>query len=380
MLSKVLKFIFGLFIGIGIGLVIAAVSIALFTDLTFSEFFQKLSSINISEGILAAFVGIVAFIISLFFLVILHEAGHLIAGLLSGYKFVSFRIFNITFIKDNGKIKVKKFSIAGTGGQCLLLPPDLPIEQIPVFWYNAGGLIANIIVFIIVLPVFIFCHLNPYLHEAVFIFLFTDFMMILINGIPMKPGGIGNDAYNILYLNKSLSSKYGLMLQLRSNALLQQGVRPKELPADWFNDSKEINYKNALEVSALLMYASILVDKEEWESAYQSFLSLYSHKEEIMPLYNNEIACELVFLAFMTNRMEMAEKLLDKSLLQYITSYSKVMSSKMRVLCAKAYYLDNDKSKALAIYNDLFARKDEYLLKGEVLSDLALIRCFLPVE
>ena len=55
--------------------------------------------------------------------IIIHESGHLVTGLRSGYEFISFRIGSITFIKENGKLSRKKFNIAGTGGQCLMMPP-----------------------------------------------------------------------------------------------------------------------------------------------------------------------------------------------------------------------------------------------------------------
>ena len=61
---------------------------------------------------------------------VIHEFGHLVFGLLTGYKFISFRIGNFMFIKKEGKLRVKLFNIVGTGGQCLMMPPpwkeDLP--------------------------------------------------------------------------------------------------------------------------------------------------------------------------------------------------------------------------------------------------------------
>lgn len=64
--------------------------------------------------------------------IVIHEAGHLVFGLLSGYKFSSFRIFSFMWIKENGKIKLKRLSIAGTGGQCLMVPPDMTEGKFPV--------------------------------------------------------------------------------------------------------------------------------------------------------------------------------------------------------------------------------------------------------
>ena len=44
-------------------------------------------------------------------IIIIHELGHLIFGLLSGYKFSSFRIGNIMLVKTGGKLKFKKLTI-----------------------------------------------------------------------------------------------------------------------------------------------------------------------------------------------------------------------------------------------------------------------------
>ena len=59
---------------------------------------------------------------------ILHEAGHYLFGRLTGYTFVSFRIDNYTWIKENGKLVLKRFKIPGTGGQCLMMPPKEDIN------------------------------------------------------------------------------------------------------------------------------------------------------------------------------------------------------------------------------------------------------------
>lgn len=377
-MKTILKMIGGLLLGGLIGLVIGGLIVVLFTDTTWTEYLQKYYTIDISEGVAVFLVAIASLIVSLAIIVPIHELGHLICGLLCGYKFVSFRIFNYTFIKEDGKIRIKKFAVAGTGGQCLLTPPDLPIEQIPTGWYNFGGVLANIILLLIVLP-FFFLDLNPFVAEALGIFVCTDVIMILLNGIPMKANGVGNDGYNMKLLKNNLLSKQGIVNQLRANALIQNGVRPKDMPEDLFFNPQNINYKNALEVSIPLMYASRLIDRMEYEEALTEMEALYAHKDEIMPLYVKEIACELAFLYLRTGKTEKAEKLLDKDLRKYIDTYRKMMSSKERILVAIALYLDKDEAKARNLYEQFNARKNEYLLQGEVKSDLALIEDMLAI-
>ncbi len=379
MMKSILKMLGGLLIGGLIGFIIGGLIVILFTDTTWNEYLQKYYSIDISEGVTVFLVAVASLLVSLAIVVPIHELGHLICGLLSGYKFVSFRIFNWTIIKENGKIRIKKFAVAGTGGQCLLTPPNLPLEKIPTGWYNFGGLLANIILLLIVLP-FFFLDLNPFVAESLAIFAMIDLIMILLNGIPMQAGGVGNDGHNIKLLKKNLLSKQGIVNQLRANALIQNGIRPKDMPEDLFSHPKDINYKNALEVSIPLMYTSRLIDNLKYDEALEETEALYSHKDEIMPLYVKEIACELVFLYLRTGNIEKAATLLDKDLRKYIDTYRKMMSSKERILVAIALYLDKDEAKAHEIYENFKARKDKYLLQGEVKSDLSLIEEMLQLQ
>lgn len=376
-MQTLLKIIGGLLIGILIGLLLSTAGIVLFTDKSLEEVISAFGKLQPGEGLLSIITGIGALIVSLFLLVTIHEGGHLVCGLLSGYRFVSFRLFNLTVIRSEGKLRVKHFAVAGTGGQCLLSPPDLPLKDIPVVWYNFGGILANIAAGLIVLPLLWIHTLPPLLYESVVIFLLTDLFLILTNGIPMQTGGIGNDASNIIMLRKNETSKRALMLQLRSNALIQEGVRPKDMPAEWFVTEGEPDYRNPLEVSIPLMEASRLIDEMKWDEAHAAFGRIYNHKTELMPLYAMETACELVFTSLVTGDTDRARGLYDTKLRRYIETYRKVMSSKERILCAVALHLENDPGKARSIYDTLSRRRDSYLLQGEVKSDLAIMDTML---
>lgn len=53
------------------------------------------------------------------------------------------------------------------------------------------------------------------------------------------------------------------------------------------------------------------------------------------------------------------------------------MSSKQRILCAIALYIDNDRAEAVTIYDNLRQRAGDYLLQGEVKSDIAITKSIL---
>ncbi|MDE7109248.1 MAG: hypothetical protein K2O49_04695 [Muribaculaceae bacterium] len=373
---KKLKFIAAFFIGIAGGLVICLLIISLFTDMSLSQFIDKLTALDFMETVMAFLAGIFFFMISFIILIPIHEAGHLIAGLLSGYKFVSFRIFNFVLIKEDGHYRLKRFGIAGTGGQCLLEPPSVPLDRLPVFWYNAGGVLANIVVFILVLPL-MWVDMAPLIKEFVFMFLLIDALIILLNGIPMQLGGVGNDGYNLILLRRSRLCRAALACQLRTNSLIQQGLRPRDLPGDLFPYPDEIDYHNPLEVSIPIMKSGIYIDEGKNYDALRIYENLYSHKNEIMPLYVQEIACELIWLRLLAGDKEGAMALLDPEMKKYLESNRRMMSSKERILCAVALLIENDREKADTIYKELYGRKEEYLLQGEVKSDLALMEDLL---
>ena len=54
-----------------------------------------------------AFCMIMVFV-AFFVQAVIHEFGHLLFGLLTGYKFISFRIGNVMFIKESGKELLKE--------------------------------------------------------------------------------------------------------------------------------------------------------------------------------------------------------------------------------------------------------------------------------
>ena len=131
-----------------------------------------LMAISIAFSLLFCGVGIVVH-------TILHEAGHLLFGLATGYKFVSFRIFNRMIAKEKDGLKVRKFSIVGTMGQCVMEPP-CHTEQVPFFWYNAGGVAMNILLTAVAILLLRSYDLEIVPMSALLMIAFTGMLMAVI--------------------------------------------------------------------------------------------------------------------------------------------------------------------------------------------------------
>lgn len=102
---------------------------------------ESIDKMKMAKAVLFSFAALVIGVVAN---AILHEAGHLVGGLLTGYKFLSFRIFNLTLQKEDDGWHWKKFSLLGTLRQCLMCPPHT--QKVPYFWYNVGGVMVNLLI------------------------------------------------------------------------------------------------------------------------------------------------------------------------------------------------------------------------------------------
>ncbi|MCD8093678.1 MAG: hypothetical protein LUF01_12970 [Bacteroides sp.] len=381
-MKKILKLSGSFIIGAGIGAIGVCAGTYIATGMSFDTFGEKFAALNALQ--VAGITGMtIAFIfLSAFLQIILHEGGHLVCGLATGYRFVSFRILSLTFIRQNGKLRIKHFSLAGTGGQCLLTPPDKPLQDIPYTLYSLGGVFANLLTAAIAIILLLTVDGMPYpLRMFLFLFALIGIISGLMNGIPMRLGGVGNDADNMRLLLKDERSKQAMVIQLRVNALVQEGMRLKDMPEEWFKQEYDIDYKNALQVTIRLMYINRLQDKQEWWAAYNALVEMITHKEEIIGLFAKEIECELVFTGLVIAEFEWVNKLYTKELSGYILQYRNVTSSKQRILCILALHHGSAEiEKAKEIYETVCRRKDKYLMQGEVNSDIAIMKAILTEE
>ena len=149
------------------------------------------------------------------------------------------------------------------------------------------------------------------------------------------------------------------------------------MPGEWFESQEDVDYGNPLELAPEIMLASRFLDTKEYDQSLSMFENIISHKNEIVRIYVYEIECELVYLYLRAGEIDKAKELYDKRLETYVKTYHKVSSAKKRLLCAVALRIENDLEQAQAIYDDIYAHRDEYLLRGEVTSDLDLMQDLL---
>ena len=290
---------------------------------------------------------IIEMIVVVFVHIIIHEAGHLLFGLISEYQFVSFRIGSLMFIKENGKIKSKKFNIVGTGGQCLMMPPEnANTYNYPYKLYNLGGSIANIIFALISLILYYWIPKTDYLSEFLIISFAIGTASALINGIPLKISGMANDGYNMISLNKDKEARRALYLQLYINGLQTKGSRLKDIPEEYFELPDYADLTNPLIVTIGVFKCNYLHDKKDFIRAKEHSVYLIKDAPGLLGVHKNELECELLFYELIGScREDEIDRLYTKELQTYIKNTSTYVSRR-RLMYALEIFANHDKSAA----------------------------------
>lgn len=314
-----------------------------------------------------------ALILAIFVQTIIHEAGHLIFGLLSGYEFSSFRIFSFMLLKADGKMKLKRLTLAGTGGQCLMVPPDMVDGKIPVVLYNLGGSILNIIAGVIFSIFAYFSRSIPILFAVMCIFAIIGYALALMNGIPMRLGLIDNDGYNAIELTRTPKALKAFWRQLKINEQVAKGVKLKDMPAEWFEIPSDEDMQNSMVATIAVFACNRLMDMKQFEEVNKLMTHLLEIDSGIVDIYKKGMVCDQLYIEMMhDNRREVIEKMLTKEQ----KTFMKQMKSNPGVIRTEyllALFYDNDGTKAEKIKARFEKSAKTYPHQGEIQAERELI-------
>jgi len=306
---------------------------------------------DISTGMLILL--FVFLFLSLFFAILLqitiHEGGHLLFGLATGYTFSSFRIFSWMWIKKDGKIQHKHLTLAGTGGQCLMSPPDLKDRTIPVLLYNFGGAILNLITSAI-----FFC-LSFLLPPASFFTMFLRLLALvgtgfaIMNGLPLHIGPVDNDGCNAISMMKDKEAVRAFWIQMKANEQVTKDIRLKDMPEEWFTMPKDEAMKNSLVATIGVLVCNRLMDEHRFAEAEKQMDHLLSAETKVTGLHKSLMTCDRVYVELITqNRQEKLDALMTKEQKDMMKSM-KNFPSVLRTHYAYALLAEQDTEKASQI-------------------------------
>jgi len=318
------------------------------------------------------------------FHIIAHEGGHFIGGLLSGYEFASFRVFNIMIIKRDGKYLRKKFHLVGTGGQCLMSPPQPFHPDYPYKLYNLAGGLTNLIIagicIALVIPVlaggpglaWVLLILNPLIVAGVY--------CGVTNLVPMIIGGVANDGWNLTHLGKDPESRRILWLLLDVMAMITRGGQFRDMPEEWFQMDPNPDYSDTFQAALGVYRFNYLEDTGRLDEAADLAAEILRSGSGILQIYRYELTCESIFLELICQgRLDRVERLYTPELERYIKATDSY-PHRQRLHYAMAMLYHHDEAKAAVALEQFKKACETYPNEGEISSEwesIGLVDCKL---
>ena len=269
-----------------------------------------------SEISLSSFaVMFVAMYIAIYLQIAVHEAGHLVFGLATGYEFCSCRLGKLMWVKQNGKLSFKRYSLSGTGGQCLMSPPEIKDGKMPVVLYNLGGSIMNLFAAAVSVILFLLLRDAPVVSTIFLMSTVIGVFFAALNGIPMRLGTIDNDGYNALSIRKNENSMRSFYIQLKLVTELSEGKRLKDMPEEWFTVPTDEEMKNSMSATVGVLCCNRLMDTQSFTEAQGLMEHFLSIDSGIVGVQKNLLLCDILYCELMgENRKEKIDELLTKDM------------------------------------------------------------------
>ena len=311
--------------------------------------------------------------LALYVQILLHEAGHLLFGLLTGYRFLSFRIGSLMIVKQDGRLRLKTLSIAGTGGQCLLLPPAWSETHFPYVLYHLGGALMNGISAVLFFAISLFFSRHS-LASLIFVVLSVTGLSIgLMNGIPMRFSMMDNDGGNVRTLRKSPLAVFAFYRMLEIHGQVAIGKRLRDLPEDWFVLPASAEMKNSL-ITTIEVYAiNRLLDEQKIAQTAARIQELLGSDAAVNGIHRNMLRCDLAYCAMMQNDFVTAHDVLDDPLRKFMKSM-KAVPSILRTQYAEALLRDHDPAAAGKILARFERIAKKYPYPSDIESENELMR------
>ncbi|MCQ2420051.1 MAG: M50 family metallopeptidase [Clostridia bacterium] len=341
------------------------------------DLFRFSEDVDLSSFVSSYLLQVFLLFLSFYLQIIIHEGGHLVAGLLTGYRFSSFRIGSVLLLKNHDGFSFKRFFLAGTGGQCLLIPPKKNANgSYPFKLYHLGGVIFNLITALLFFILYRFA-LHGLILRMFFLYLsVSGILCAIMNGAPMRVSGVASDGYNVIHIGKEPFALEAMWLQLKINEAQTEGVRLKDLPDDWFVIPDHAAKNNEI-ISAVAVFSeNRAMDQLDFETAKALIFDLQNSDEfAVIGLYQNLLLFDQVTIDLLENGENADVSALNS---RQIKAFRKSMAKYPAVIRTEyAIQLLKEKNPSAANkYRKLFdSVAQKYPMKSDIDSEMEILAC-----
>ncbi|MCI8538561.1 MAG: M50 family metallopeptidase [Oscillospiraceae bacterium] len=353
MLGRLAGIAVGLAAGVCLGLLVSAM------DLHFPFVQYSL------PGFLASVIG--TMLVGCVLVTNIHELGHLTAGLLQGYRLLSYRMGPVCWEYENGKMVIRFRLNKGYSGLCAMLPPKRRSGRLAHLYYYAGGILFNLLTAGLLMLWLRLGAGTLWLRDALTLIAFFSLAIGLVNLIPYFSQGNPTDGKMIwtLLAGKEEAKAYLALTQV--SAQLASGVRPGRL--------KLPKSLDCLPQGKLFEYY-FLLDRGELDQAWAALGELERTIDRFPSVGVTALYYELCFSACLREDIPKAKEWHER--VQLTLDQDKDANG-LRVRAYYAWYAEGDWAGARTLAQEGQAVLSVYPVQGQAEMEGELLRKLLDL-
>lgn len=282
----------------------------------------------------------------------IHELGHLVFGLVTGYRFLSYRIFTWVVVRENGKIRLKRQTINEALAQCLMVPKERwDEENYPFQLYLSGGVIFNAL---FSLAALLLLQTNIFYPIHVWLFAAIGLYLVFSNTIPKRM----NDGNILKKCRQNKDYRKMMYHQLRTVSFLSEGKQLSQLPSESFALSNGVPMEDPFSLYVVRLEYYKHLEQFDFDSAADLLERQWQMKDQIELMDRIMIAAERLFCLSVQKQTEEARQLYYHPEIQHILKFEQVTFKRLFA----AYYLYVEQNPAKAV---VWCKAGLHLLKSD---------------
>lgn len=301
---------------------------------------------------------------------LVHEAGHLVFGLMTGYRFRSFRVGGIMWLRTGGKIERRRLNLAGTGGQCLMSPPKGNENGISCGWYLMGGAAMDLLSALLALALYVTVRPNTVLSRFLLTWTLTGAASALTNGIPLHMALVDNDGCTARAVCASREAKHAFLVQMRINDFLSLGGRMRDVPTECLPEENDIT--NPMTAVLAVLSVNRLMDERYFDTARTEMDRLLAADSAIVGLHLHLMICDRLYLAMLGGEKDCIDEFWTPAHLNFMKQM-RTNPSVLRTQYTYALLIEKDFAKANAYLAQFENEAKRYPYPGEIAGEREMI-------
>ena len=204
-----------------------------------------------------------SYCLSLASAVIVHEFGHLIFGLLTGYKFAAIGFGHHLFLMRDGRLRRFVYKLPGALGFCAMEVPDMKDGSFPFALYLSGGAFGNTFLALVCIFAFVSGSGSGVLFfPHAFLFpAFVNAYLAIVSILPIKTKFLNTDGKQLFDLLKHKNIRKSFWACEKISAAQYRGVKFEDIPSEWFNETDDTQSVYAASIRTVRFLARTETDE-----------------------------------------------------------------------------------------------------------------------